>query len=625
MTQDALGRIPTGTGSSAIPSLTQPQAAMTPSNKRTCAFGLPCPLVALTLLACIAPTLLTLLGFDLSSQSAVTGTDVSAAEALAGSHLHTIFEWSAFCIAAFTALLAWIHYRSTGDSTAAIIGVALFCAGSMDAIHTLAATHLIDVTAGDTNLIPFTWALCRLFNGLVVIIGAIVVLSRGKNWKSRVDSPRFSRLYLPLALGLCVAVQLIAVSGTLPTTMYPDSLLKRPWDLTPLMIFVLAGTTVLPRMRRQTGSLFSAALLLAVVPDVVTQIHMAFGSSALFDANFNAAHFTKIIAYMVPFCGLALDYRNVQREQSERQFTLRRRAELLVDRQAHELRAAEQRVFGNGVGENQESLAPTTAAIADPAQAGSHCQQLLSRIGAAAAHLHRLAPPELDRFAQEQIDELLLSSSRLDKALQLHGARVRLAARPAMRSWVELHECANDAVTGLDGQLAQHSAVVGRDLLPGLQGDQQILRELYSVLIDRQLNLPGESTPLLHLSVHEQPGETILGVQRLDLTIGLDDGQSLAADMEDNDPALELCRDIVALHGGRLWLETNPGENRSCYFTLESANVGQDFSSTSPDQAPHHDPDATDDRETGDQSHAKPAAPGKTGSTLGTGSRPSSP
>ena len=594
---------------------------MSQTNKRTCAFGLPCPLVAITLLACLAPTLLTLFGVDLSSMPSTAGsgplTDASAAEALVGSHLHTIFEWSAFCIAAFTALLAWIHYRSTGDSTAAIIGVALFCAGSMDAIHTLAATHLIDVNSGDTNLIPFTWALCRLFNGLVVTIGAVVVISRGKSWRSRLDSPQFSPLYLPLALALCVAVQLIAVNGSLPTTMYADNLLKRPWDLTPLMLFILAGTTVLPRLRRQTNSLFSAALLLAVVPDVVTQIHMAFGSAALFDASFNAAHFTKIIAYLVPFCGLALDYRNVQREQSERQFVLRRRAELLVDRQAHELRAAERRVLGQPADQSQEAKAH---AVADPAQPGSHCLALLERIQSAASHLHRIAPTALDRFAQEQLDEVLLNSSQLDKALRLHGARVRLASRPAERQWVELHECANDALTGLDERLAQQTAVVGRDLLPGLQGDPQSLRDLLSVLIERQLALPGEGTPLLHLSVHEEPGQTVLGVQRLDLTVDHDDGQSLAPDMTSDDPELELCRDIVALHGGRLWLETSPGANRGCYFTLESASVSPQTSSTARDQARHPDPDATGDRETGGPNHARPAAPARTGSRPGTGS-----
>jgi len=595
---------------------------MTPSLKRTCAFGLPCPLVALTLLACLAPTLLMLLGFDLSSQSATAGSgpvaESSTVESLVGSNLHTIFEWSAFCIAGFTALLAWIHYRSTGDSTVAIIGVALFCAGSMDAIHTLAATRLIDAGAGDTNLIPFTWALCRLFNGLIVVIGAMAVLSRGKNWKSRVDSPRPSNLFLPLALSACVAVQLIAVSGTLPTTMYADSLLKRPWDLTALMVFILAGTTVLPRLRRQTNSLFSAALLLAVLPDVVTQIHMAFGSSVLFDANFNAAHFTKIIAYLVPFCGLALDYRNVHREQAQRQFILRRRAEMLVNIQAHELRETERRVLGQNTDKSQPSLAPALAVSAHP---GPHSLALLDRIQSAANHLQHIAPAGLDRFAREQLDEVLVSSAQLGRALRTHEARIRLAGRPSERDWVELHECANAALADHDELLTQHFAVVGRDLLPGLQGDHEVLRQLYSALIAWQLTLPGEGVPLLHLSVHEEPGETVLGVQRLDLTIELDDGQGLSDDMESDDPALELCRDIVALHGGRLWLETSPGANRACYFTLEAVTVDPPaMTSPGSDQARLPDRDATGDRVTAAPSHARPAGPARTASTSGTGS-----
>jgi two-component system NtrC family sensor kinase len=42
---------------------------------------------------------------------------------------------------------------------------------------------------------------------------------------------------------------------------------------------------------------------------------MAFGSVALFDSNFNIAHFLKIIAYLVPFCGLCLNYIEINREK----------------------------------------------------------------------------------------------------------------------------------------------------------------------------------------------------------------------------------------------------------------------------------------------------------------------
>ena len=44
---------------------------------------------------------------------------------------------------------------------------------------------------------------------------------------------------------------------------------------------------------------------------------MAFGSETLFDSHFNIAHFLKIIAYVVPFLGLAMDYIHVYRKEKE--------------------------------------------------------------------------------------------------------------------------------------------------------------------------------------------------------------------------------------------------------------------------------------------------------------------
>ena len=56
-------------------------------------------------------------------------------------------------------------------------------------------------------------------------------------------------------------------------------------------------------------------MLVSVIPQIATQLHMSFGSVALFDSHFNIAHFLKIIAYIVPFLGLLLDYVRTYREE----------------------------------------------------------------------------------------------------------------------------------------------------------------------------------------------------------------------------------------------------------------------------------------------------------------------
>ena len=85
--------------------------------------------------------------------------------------------------------------------------------------------------------------------------------------------------------------------------------MHRPWDLIPLFLYLFAGSVVFPRFYRAQPSLFSHALFVSVIPNIAAELHAAFGSVAIYDNNFNIACFEKIIAYLVPFLGLLLDYR----------------------------------------------------------------------------------------------------------------------------------------------------------------------------------------------------------------------------------------------------------------------------------------------------------------------------
>jgi len=95
---------------------------------------------------------------------------------------------------------------------------------------------------------------------------------------------------------------------TVPDAWFPNQALRRPWDIVPLGLFLLAGAVVYPSFHRRYGSVFTHALLISTVPALASQLHMAFGSAALFDHHFNAAHALKALAYLVPFAGLTADY-----------------------------------------------------------------------------------------------------------------------------------------------------------------------------------------------------------------------------------------------------------------------------------------------------------------------------
>lgn len=279
---------------------------------------LPRPLIWTILFICLLPFILTLLGADfstsgkaLSLDSVKTLTATNLADSmhfsLAGSFTHTILEWSAFCTAIFTAILAFIHFSIKRDITTPIIAMALMFSGCMDAFHTLAADRLIESVSDTQNFIPFTWAICRIFNAMILIVGVSFLSVKGVK-QIKTDILFITLISLLFSLIAFLIIHITATSINLPVTQFPDRLITRPYDVIPLLLFIFAGVYAYPRFYKKHPSLFAHGLLVSVIPEIAVEMHMSFGSTALFDNHFNIAHFLKIFAYLVPFAGLALDY-----------------------------------------------------------------------------------------------------------------------------------------------------------------------------------------------------------------------------------------------------------------------------------------------------------------------------
>jgi len=107
---------------------------------------LPRQLVVAVLLLTFLPFLLNRLGLDFSAvklpassteESVRSSVDENRRnkEAIVGEHVHTLLEWSAVCVAVFTAMLAFAHYRITRDVTTPINGTALFASGMLGRAH----------------------------------------------------------------------------------------------------------------------------------------------------------------------------------------------------------------------------------------------------------------------------------------------------------------------------------------------------------------------------------------------------------------------------------------------------------------------------------------------------------
>jgi hypothetical protein len=94
----------------------------------------------------------------------------------------------------------------------------------------------------------------------------------------------------------------------------------------PLVLFVFGAVVVFQPFHRREPSLFSHAVLVSVLLQVAAQLHMAFGSRALFDHDFNSAHLLKVVAYLVPLIGLVLDYVRTYQDEAVARIRFEREA-----------------------------------------------------------------------------------------------------------------------------------------------------------------------------------------------------------------------------------------------------------------------------------------------------------
>lgn len=264
---------------------------------------------------CSLPFLLGLCGVDLGfDQLAVPkdGQPVEIVDLVEGrpAAMHVLLEWSAFCIAAVTVVFAVVHYSIRRELTMPVIGAALCFAGLLDAFRALAILGVTATVRDPERFIPFTWALSRVYHGGILVGGILpFVLNRDAAEHS---ARRVNRVYTTIGIAVFVAVTygLVAVCANTspPIGFYRDSVVSRPWDVFPLLVYVSAMGFVLPRFHSSFPSLFAHGLIVSMVPNILSELHATFGSRSLFDHDSVAAQLLKIVAYLVPLLGLIIDY-----------------------------------------------------------------------------------------------------------------------------------------------------------------------------------------------------------------------------------------------------------------------------------------------------------------------------
>ena len=142
----------------------------------------------------------------------------------------------------------------------------------------------------------------------------------------------------------------------------------------------------------------------------------------------------------------------------------------------------------------------------------------------------------------------------------------------------------DQALSNLQSAIQESGAVVTRDSLPIVMGDSLQLAQLFQNLLGNAIKFHDGGPPHVHVSAEPGEEEWLFAVR--DNGIGIDPQyaerifgifQRLHGRNEypGTGIGLAICKKIVDRHGGRIWVESEPGKGATFYFTVPAGRDGQ--------------------------------------------------
>ncbi len=189
--------------------------------------------------------------------------------------------------------------------------------------------------------------------------------------------------------------------------------------------------------------------------------------------------------------------------------------------------------------------------------------------------------PEAEKFIQCGIESAERTRRMIDDLLRYAGVDSRFKPQPS----VDSGEALGFALENLGPRIEAAGAVVTRDPLPRLPGDGLQLTQLFQNLVGNAVKYRRkDEPPRIHVEARRDAGLWVFSVG--DNGTGIDPRHfqrifeifqraEAAADSEGTGIGLALCKKIVERHGGKIWVESRPGEGSMFRFALPAGTEGE--------------------------------------------------
>ncbi|HEX5840493.1 MAG TPA: PAS domain S-box protein [Anaerolineales bacterium] len=228
-------------------------------------------------------------------------------------------------------------------------------------------------------------------------------------------------------------------------------------------------------------------------------------------------------------------------------------------------------------------LLRSNAELEQFAYVASHdLQEPLRMVSSYMQLLARRYQGKLDSDADEFIGYAVDGAKRMQNLINDLLAYSRVGTRGSEFTPVSAEFLLQEALANLQLTIEDTQAKITHDALPPVLGDPIQLSMIFQNLLGNAMKFRGAETPCIHIGVQEEEGNWIFSVR--DNGIGLDPKfaeRIFVIFQRLNDRSsypgtgigLAICKRIIQRHGGRIWVESQPGQGATFLFTLPSLDA----------------------------------------------------
>jgi signal transduction histidine kinase len=225
-----------------------------------------------------------------------------------------------------------------------------------------------------------------------------------------------------------------------------------------------------------------------------------------------------------------------------------------------------------------EELARSNADLEQFAYIASHdLQEPLRNVTTHVQLLRRRYGGSLDHGALEVMAVIEAGAKRMSDLVRDMLAYSRVMHEDVGMSAVDAGQLLAEVLIDIRAQIDQEHARVTRGPMPEVVADATQLRQLLQNLVGNALKYhPADSRPEISVTAEERSDEWVFAVRDNGIGISEEYHERIFGlfkrlhrhQYPGTGVGLAICRRVVQMHGGHIWVESKPGEGATFYFTL---------------------------------------------------------